>query len=159
MSRQVIYPGTFDPLTNGHLDIITRATRLFDSVTVGIAASSQKNPLFSLDERIDLTRQATAHLPTVTVKSFNGLLVDFAKQEGISILIRGLRDATDFDYELRLVRMNSHLFDKLESIYLTPDEKYAFISSSLIKEVVRFGGDVRAFLPPVVFTALSRRTR
>lgn len=157
MSRTAIYPGTFDPLTNGHLDIVTRAAHMFERVILAIAASPSKHPLFTLDERVAMARDVTAHLPNVEVQGFSELMAHFAQRQQADILVRGLRAVSDFEYELQLANMNRHLMPSLESVFLMPAEAWSFISSSLVKEVARHGGDVDAFLPPPVAQALLAR--
>jgi pantetheine-phosphate adenylyltransferase len=153
----VIYPGTFDPLTNGHLDIIERATRMFDHVVVGVAASPSKNTMFSLEERVELAKQSTQNLSNVSVKGFSGLLVNFAEQEQANILIRGLRTTVDFEYEFGLTTMYRRLKPNLESVFLTPAEEYAFLSSTIIREVAIHGGEVEQFVPNVVYMAIQNK--
>jgi len=150
-----LYPGTFDPITNGHIDLIKRATKLFDSVVVAIAASSKKNPKFSLEERVELAEKVLTDCPNVTVKSFDILLIDFARQQDATVLIRGLRAVSDFEYEFQLASMNRNLAPDLESVFLMPADEYSFISSSLVKEVAALGGDVSKFVHPIVFKALN----
>ncbi|MCL6408881.1 pantetheine-phosphate adenylyltransferase, partial [Dickeya dadantii] len=150
MTTKAIYPGTFDPLTNGHLDLLTRAARLFDHVVLAIAASPSKNTLFTLDERVALANDATQHLSNVEVIGFSDLMVHFAQQQKANILVRGLRAVADFEYELQLAKMNHHLMPTLESVFLMPSEEWSFISSSLVKEVARHGGDVTHFLPDAI---------
>ena len=157
MSRTAIYPGTFDPLTNGHLDIVTRAAHMFERVILAIAASPSKHPLFTLEERVAMARDVTAHLPNVEVQGFSELMAHFAQRQQADILVRGLRAVSDFEYELQLANMNRHLMPSLESVFLMPAEAWSFISSSLVKEVARHGGDVDAFLPPPVALALIAR--
>lgn len=152
--KTAIYPGTFDPITNGHIDLVQRAAKLFDSVIVAIAASSKKNPKFSLDERIELAQKVLVDCPNVTVKGFNVLLIDFAHQQNASVLIRGLRAVSDFEYEFQLASMNRSLAPDLESVFLMPADEYSFISSSLVKEVAALGGDVSKFVHPIVYKAL-----
>lgn len=154
MSTKAIYPGTFDPMTNGHLDIVTRAALMFDQIVLAIAASPGKKPMFSLEERVSLAEQVVAPLPNVTVVGFGDLMANFARDQQANVLVRGLRAVSDFEYEMQLAHMNRHLFPELESVFLMPSEKYSFISSSLVKEVARHQGDVSAFLPPPVYTAL-----
>ncbi len=151
---KAIYPGTFDPMTNGHLDIVTRAALMFDRLVLAIAASPGKKPMFSLDERVALAEQVVAHLPNVKVVGFSDLMANFARDQQANVLIRGLRAVSDFEYEMQLANMNRHLLPTLESVFLMPSEKYSFISSSLVKEVARHGGDVSAFLPEPVLKAL-----
>lgn len=154
---KAIYPGTFDPLTNGHLDIIHRSLRMFDHLIIAIARSPSKNTLFSLEERVELANEVTAHLPNVEVIGFSELMAHFAQEQKANVLIRGLRAVSDFEYELQLAHMNRHLMAELESIFLMPSEKWSFISSSLVKEVARHGGDVNEFLPPAVAKALTQK--
>ncbi|HBV38240.1 MAG TPA: pantetheine-phosphate adenylyltransferase [Erwinia sp.] len=154
MSTKAIYPGTFDPMTNGHLDIVTRAASMFDHIILAIAASPSKKPMFSLDERVALAQQVVAHLPNVEVVGFSDLMANFARDRQANVLVRGLRAVSDFEYEMQLAQMNRHLLAELESVFLMPSEKYSFISSTLVKEVARHHGDVRAFLPSSVHSAL-----
>lgn len=154
---RVIYPGTFDPITNGHIDLVKRAAAMFDEIVVGIASSPSKQPLFTLDERVTLAKSALSHINGVSVVGFSGLLVDFAKQYHAHILIRGLRAVSDFEYEFQLANMNRRLMPELESVFLTPSEENSFISSSLIKEVTLHGGDTSAFLSANVYDALKRK--
>lgn len=157
MTNKVIYPGTFDPITNGHTDLIDRAARLFDEVVVGVANSPSKRPLFDLAERVQLARQVTAHLPNVKVVGFSGLLVDFAREQQANVLIRGLRAVSDFEYEFQLANMNRHLMPELESVFLTPSAENSFISSTLVKEVALHGGDIRQFVAPLVAQAIAAK--
>lgn len=157
MSTKAIYPGTFDPMTNGHLDIVTRAALMFDHIVLAVAASPSKKPLFSLDERVALASEVTAHLPNVEVVGFSDLMANFARAQQANVLVRGLRAVSDFEYELQLAHMNRHLLPTLESVFLMPSEAYSFISSSLMKEVARHGGEVKAFLPEPVYLALQAK--
>lgn len=152
---RVIYPGTFDPITNGHLDLVERAASMFDEVIVGIAASPSKKPLFSLEERVALAEDIIQHLKNVKVVGFSGLLVDFAKQYDANILVRGLRAVSDFEYEFQLANMNRRLMPELESVFLTPSEENSFISSTLVKEVALHGGDTSGFVAASVLAALK----
>ncbi|EKO3566545.1 pantetheine-phosphate adenylyltransferase [Vibrio metschnikovii] len=152
---RVIYPGTFDPITNGHLDIVERAATMFDEVIIAVAASPSKNTMFTLDERVAFTQAVTQHLPNVTSKGFSGLMVDFARAEQANVLIRGLRTTVDFEYEFGLTNMYRRLMPGLESVFLTPSEQYAFISSTIVREVAIHGGNVDEFVPAVVANALS----
>lgn len=154
MSRKAIYPGTFDPVTLGHIDLVSRAALMFDQLVVAIAASPHKKTLFTLEERVDLARQAVAHLPNVTVTGFSDLMANFAIEQQANVLVRGLRAVSDFEYEMQLARMNRHLLPTLESVFLMPSEEFSFISSTLVKEVARHKGDVSAFLPEHVYQAL-----
>jgi pantetheine-phosphate adenylyltransferase len=154
MHRKAIYPGTFDPVTNGHADLIERAANLFANVIVGIAANPSKKPLFDLEERVELVKQITKHLPNVSVVGFTGLLVDFAAKNQATVLIRGLRAVSDFEYEFQLANMNRRLNPDLESVFLTPEEKNSFISSTLVKEVALHRGRVSDFCHPFVEQAI-----
>lgn len=157
MSTKAIYPGTFDPITNGHIDIVTRAATMFTDVVLAIAASPSKKPMFNLEERVALAQSATAHLPNVTVVGFSDLMANFARTQQANILIRGLRAVADFEYEMQLAHMNRHLMPELESVFLMPSKEWSFISSSLVKEVARHQGDVAHFLPPNVHQALLEK--
>ncbi len=159
MSTRAIYPGTFDPVTNGHLDIVTRAAAMFDTVVLAIAASPSKNTLFTLNERVALAEVAVATLPNVEVVGFSDLMANFAHSTQANILIRGLRTAADFEYEMQLASMNRHLMSDLESVFLMPTKEWSFISSTLVKEVARHHGDVSHFLPEHVHQALLQRLK
>lgn len=154
MTKKVIYPGTFDPITNGHLDIIERAAKMFDEVIIGVAASPSKKTMFSLPERVKLIEQATSHIKNTSVSGFSGLLVDFAKKQDANILIRGLRTTVDFEYEFGLTSMYRKLLPGIESVFLTPSEEYAFLSSTIVREVAIHGGDISGFVPRTVNTAI-----
>lgn len=158
MKKKVIYPGTFDPITNGHLDLIERATKMFDEIIIAVAASPSKNTLFTLEERVDLVADVTADMPNVTVKGFSGLMVDFAEQEQANILIRGLRTTVDFEYEFGLTNMYRRLLPGLESVFLTPSEEYAFLSSTIVREVAIHGGDISQFVPQKVAYEIKLKT-
>ncbi|MBX3726730.1 MAG: pantetheine-phosphate adenylyltransferase [Xanthomonadales bacterium] len=155
--RIAVYPGTFDPLTNGHIDLVERAAPLFDRLVVSVAENPVKGPSFSLDERIDLARQALAGIAGVEVVGYRVLLADFVRDLGAGVILRGLRAVSDFEYEFQLASMNRHLIPEAETLFLTPAEQWSFISSSLVREVARFGGDVSGFVHPVVWAALQRR--
>ncbi len=157
MHKRAIYPGTFDPVTNGHADLIERAAKLFKHVVIGIALNPSKKPRFSLDERVELLKTVTAHLDNVEVVGFSGLLVDFAKDQQASVLVRGLRAVSDFEYEFQLANMNRRLSPDLESVFLTPAEENSFISSTLVKEVAHHGGDVSQFVHIDVANALIKK--
>ncbi|MGS0674127.1 pantetheine-phosphate adenylyltransferase [Shewanella sp. 30m-9] len=159
MHKRAIYPGTFDPVTNGHADLIERAANLFEHVIIGIAANPSKQPRFTLAERVDLLKIVTAHLDNVEVVGFSGLLVDFAKEQNASVLVRGLRAVSDFEYEFQLANMNRRLSPDLESVFLTPSEENSFISSSLVKEVALHGGDVSQFVHAEVANALTVKAK
>ncbi|MED5526126.1 pantetheine-phosphate adenylyltransferase [Gallaecimonas pentaromativorans] len=159
MTVRVIYPGTFDPITNGHTDLVERASRLFSQVIVGVAANPSKKPMFSLDERVALAKQVVSHLSNVSVVGFSGLLIDFASKNQATVLIRGLRAVSDFEYEFQLANMNRRLKPDLESVFLTPAEENSFISSTLVKEVALHGGDVSQFVHPDVAKALLEKVQ
>lgn len=154
---RVIYPGTFDPVTNGHLDIIQRAAVMFDEIIIGVAASPSKKTLFTLDERVELLEKSTAHLANVSVAGFSGLLVDFAASNHANILIRGLRTTVDFEYEFSLTSMYRKLLPGLESVFLTPSEEFAFLSSTIVREVAIHGGDISDFVPEIVSKAIKSK--
>lgn len=155
--RTVIYPGSFDPLTNGHLDIVHRAAKLFDQVTVAVAKSEAKNPLFSLSERLDLVRHSINGLKNVSVDAFDGLLVDYVERSGGHAVIRGLRAVSDFEFEFQLALMNRKLNERVETIFMMPKDTYTFLSSRIVKEIARLGGDVSAFVPEQVVAALRKK--
>ena len=155
--RTAIYPGSFDPLTNGHLDIVQRAARLFDSVIVALANNDEKKPLFTLKERLALVNEAVREFPNVRVDSFDGLLVDYVVQSGGSAVIRGLRAISDFEFEFQLALMNRKLNERVETIFMMPKETYTFLSSRIIKEIARLGGDVKAFVPAHIEAALKKK--
>ncbi|WP_166257151.1 pantetheine-phosphate adenylyltransferase [Marinobacter salicampi] len=154
---KVIYPGTFDPVTNGHTDLIERAGKLFNEVVVAVAHSPKKQPLLSLEERVRLVQKATTHLPNVSVTGFNNLLAEFVVQQGASVILRGLRAVSDFEYEFQLADMNRHLAPDVESVFLTPANHLSYISSTLIREIASLGGNVDEFVDPEVAQALKRR--
>ena len=154
---RVVYPGTFDPMTNGHLDLVERAANLFDEVVVAIAASEKKKPLFDLEQRIALAQEVVAHLPNVEVKGFSKLLVHFCEEEKANVLLRGLRAVSDFEYEFQLANMNRALAPTIETAFLTPSEHLSFISSSLVREISGLNGDVSPFVPAPVLAALKEK--
>lgn len=154
MNISAIYPGTFDPITNGHIDLIVRAARIFDRVVVAVAESRNKIPLFSMAERVDLARQTLNGMNNVEVVGFDSLLVDCALQHGTGVILRGLRAVSDFEFEFQLAGMNRYLSPELETMFLTPGEKYAFLSSSVIREISKLGGDVSSFVPDLVRQSL-----
>lgn len=155
MANKAIYPGTFDPITSGHVNIIERASHIFEQVVVAVADNQRKAPAFNLERRVSLAQAATAHLPNVSVSPFAGLLIEFAKAQQAKVIIRGLRAVSDFEYEFQLASMNRRLSPDIESLFLTPSEEYAFVSSSLVREIAAMGGDVAQFVPDVVAKALS----
>lgn len=156
-NNKAVYPGTFDPITNGHIEIIERASALFNHIIVGVAKNSSKNPVFELDERVSLATEALKHLEHVQVIGFSSLLIDFAAVHQANIIIRGLRAVSDFEYEYQLAGMNRKLNPHIESIFLTPSEHYTYLSSTLVREIATFKGDVSAFVPPCVLEALNKR--
>ena len=153
--RHCIYPGTFDPITYGHLDVLSRAAKLFDRVTVAIAENAGKTPLFSAADRLAMVRPNVADFPNVFVTSFNGLLVDFAVAQEATAIIRGLRALSDFEFEFNMALMNRHLEPRIETIFVMPNEQFSYTSSSLVKQVAQFGGDITHFVPPNVGDALT----
>ena len=157
MTVSAMYPGTFDPITLGHEDLVRRACRLFDKVVVAIAANPSKEPMFSLDERVDMARSALADFDAVEVTGYAGLTVDFALQHDLQVIVRGLRAISDFEYEFQLANMNRHLTDEVETAFLTPTETYTYISSSLVREICALGGDISEFVSPQVKAALMER--
>ena len=157
--QRAVYPGTFDPMTMGHVDLVKRASKLFDSVIIAIASSDSKKPMFSLEERIEIGNKIFADDPKVEVVGFSGLLVNFAKDNDANILIRGLRVVADFEYEFQLANMNRAMSPDIESVFLTPKEEYSYISSSLVKEIATTGGDVTRFVDPVTSEALNQKIK
>jgi len=155
--RTVIYPGSFDPLTNGHLDVIQRATKLFDRVIVAVARSDSKNPLFSLEERVQMVEHAIKHLPHVEADAFSGLLIEYVERRGAQAVIRGLRAVSDFEFEFQLALMNRKLNERIETIFMMPKDTYTFLSSRIVKEIASLGGDVSAFVPAHVCAALAAK--
>jgi pantetheine-phosphate adenylyltransferase len=157
MTVSAMYPGTFDPITLGHEDLVRRATRLFDRVVVAIAANPGKEPMFSLDERVALAKTVLAGFDNVEVTGYEGLTVEFARDNGLQVIVRGLRAISDFEYEFQLANMNRHLTDEVETAFLTPTETYTYISSSLVREIASLGGDISEFVSPKVKQALLER--
>lgn len=155
MAVIAVYPGTFDPITNGHCDLVERAARLFDRVVIGIAANPDKRPLFDMQDRITMAETALAGLDNIEITGFSGLLVDFVRQQQANVILRGLRAVSDFEYEMQLASMNRHLANEIETLFLTPSEQSSFISSSLVKEIANHGGDVREFVHPGVARRLA----
>lgn len=156
-ARIAVYPGTFDPITNGHIDLVQRASPLFDRLVVAVADSATKGPALGLDERIALARTALAGIANVEVRGFSVLLAEFVEDIGAGVILRGLRAVSDFEYEFQLASMNRHLIPAAETLFLTPAEQYSFISSSLVREIARLGGDVSGFVHPAVQQALRMR--
>lgn len=151
-----VYPGTFDPITHGHSDLVERASTLFEKVILAIGVNSGKHPLFDIEQRVALAEQVLAHCPNVEVKRFDNLLVDFVREQNGQVILRGLRAVSDFEYEFQLAGMNRHLAPEIETMFLTPSEQYSFISSSLVREIARLGGDIGPFVHPEVEAALKR---
>jgi pantetheine-phosphate adenylyltransferase len=159
MKRTAIYPGSFDPLTNGHLDVIQRAAKLFDHVIVAVAENESKQPLFTLAERVALVKQAVTKLPNVETDSFSTLLVEYVAAQKAQAIVRGLRAVSDFEFEFQLALMNRKLDESIETIFMMPKDTYTFLSSRIVKEIARLGGDVRAFVPPNVQIALKKKLK
>jgi len=155
--KHVVYPGTFDPITNGHIDLVERACRLFDKVTVAIAASTKKNPLFTLEQRVEQVTKVLAHLDNVEICGFDILLADLVKQKQANGVLRGLRAVSDFEYEFQLANMNRALMPDMESLFLTPAEHLSYISSSLVREIASLGGDVSKFVHPIIAEELKQK--
>jgi pantetheine-phosphate adenylyltransferase len=155
--RRAIYPGSFDPVTNGHLDVVERARKLFDEVIVAVAHNDEKQPFFTLEERLDFLRQTVGKIDSVRVAQFEGLLVEFAVNEKASAVIRGLRAVSDFEFEFQMALMNRKLEDAVETIFLMPKEEYTYLSSRLVREIARLGGDVSKFVPSMVAAALKKK--
>jgi len=159
MPASAIYPGTFDPITNGHVDLVTRASRIFERVVVAVAENKNKVPLFCMEERVELARRALAGLGNVEVLGFDTLLVECARACGAGVILRGLRAVSDFEFEFQLAGMNRQLGPELETMFLTPAENYTYISSSIIREIAKLGGDVSSFVPEAVLAALTRKLK
>ena len=159
MKRSAIYPGTFDPITNGHHDLVRRAASIFDRVVVAIAANPNKAPMFALDLRVEMARRVLADVPRVEVMGYNGLTVDFAREQGLSVIVRGLRAISDFEFEFQLANMSRHLSPDIESVFMTPQEQYTFISSTLVREIAVMGGNVSEFVHPLVEAELKKHRR
>ena len=157
MSSRAMYPGTFDPFTNGHNDLVRRASRIFDKVVVAIAANPNKAPLFPLEKRIELVKTVIADVPNVEVMGYTGLTVDFARQHDLNVMMRGLRAVSDFEFEFQLATMSRHLSEQVDTVFLTPTEQFNFISSTLIREIASLGGNVSEFVHPAVAEALRAR--
>ena len=156
MARNAVYPGTFDPITNGHHDLVRRAAGIFDRVVIAIAANPSKAPRFHLDKRVELARAVLVDLPNVEVMGYSGLTVDFARENGLNVIIRGLRAVSDFEFEFQLANMTRHLDQTIETVFMTPQEQFTFISSTLVREIAALGGNVSEFVHPVVADALRR---
>lgn len=157
MATKVLYPGTFDPITNGHVDLVVRASRMFDQVVVAIAAGHHKNPVFTLEQRVELAKQSLSHLKNIEVIGFSGLLVNLFKEQQATAVLRGLRAVSDFEYEFQLANMNRQLDSTFESVFLTPSEHLSFVSSTLVREIARLKGDVTKFVPDAVSAAFAQK--
>ena len=155
--KRALTPGTFDPITSGHLDVIARASQLVDEVVVAVADSQKKGPLFTLEERVELVRQATAHLSNVRVEPFKGLLVDFAKELDATVVVKGLRALSDFEHEFQMTAMNYQLSPQLETLFIMSPPQYMYLSSSIVREISKMGGDIQQFVPPCVYEALKKK--
>jgi pantetheine-phosphate adenylyltransferase len=154
---KVVYPGTFDPFTRGHEDLVRRAAKLFDRVVVGVADSESKRPVFSSAERIAMAREVLVGYPNVEVAGFSGLLMDFVHSVGASVIVRGLRAVSDFEYEFQMAGMNRNLYPEVETLFLTPGEQYLFLSATIVREIARFGGDIGKFVHPLVAERLKAK--
>ena len=159
MNRNAVYPGTFDPITNGHQDLVRRAASIFDRVVVAIAANPHKAPMFALEKRVDLAARVLSDLPNVEVVGYAGLTVDFARKHNLSIVVRGLRAVSDFEFEFQLANMSRHLAREIETVFLTPQEQFTFISSTLVREIAVLGGDVHEFVHPIVAEELRKHRK
>ena len=155
--RKAIYPGSFDPITNGHLDIIKRSANLFDELVIGVLHNSAKNPLFSIDERVNIIKELTKDIPNVTVDSFDGLLVDYAASVDASVVIRGLRAVTDFEYELQIAQTNKVEYPKLETLFMTSSLQYSYLSSTIVREFASYGGDITKFVPESIIPLIQEK--
>ncbi|EHI59517.1 MAG: pantetheine-phosphate adenylyltransferase [Hungatella hathewayi] len=152
-----VYPGSFDPVTLGHLDIIERTARIMDRVIIGVLNNNSKTPLFSVEERVNMLRSVTAHITNVEVQSFDGLLVDFVRKNGANVIVRGLRAITDFEYELQLSQTNRIIAPEIDTLFLTTNLKYSYLSSSIVKEIATYHGDISAFLPPEILEQVEKK--
>ena len=157
--RIAVYPGSFDPLTNGHLDVVHRAARIFDKVVIAVARNDAKQALFTMEERRALVAEAVADIPNVEADLFDGLLVDYVANQGASVIVRGLRAISDFEFEFQLALMNRKLNEQVETVFLMPKDIYSFLSSRMVKEIARLGGDVRSFVPPAFEAALAKKLK
>jgi pantetheine-phosphate adenylyltransferase len=159
MKRGALYPGTFDPITNGHTDLVRRAAAIFERVVVAVAANPNKAPMFSLAERVELSRRVLEDLPNVEVVGYTGLTVEFARHHGLGVVVRGLRAVSDFEFEFQLANMSRHLTREVETVFMTPQEQFTFISSTLVREIAVLGGDVHEFVNPIVADELRKHRR
>jgi len=156
-ARVAVYPGSFDPITNGHVDIIERGVRLFDRVVVAILRNIEKSPLFSVDERVEIARRVFSRVPTVEIDTFDGLLVEYARRRGATAIVRGLRAISDFEYEMQMALMNRRLYPDVETVFMMPAETYSYVSSRLVKEIFALGGNIAGLVPPLVEARLRER--
>ena len=159
MNKTVICPGSFDPVTLGHLDVITRASKLFDRVIVGVLVNSSKKPIFSIDERIELLKEVTEHLNNVEIVGFNGLLAQYCEEHGVDAIVKGLRAVTDFEYEFQMNHINKKINPELETMFLTANEKYTFLSSSVVREVASYGADLTRFVPREIVAEIEEKAK
>ena len=159
LHTKILYPGTFDPITTGHVDLVTRAVKLFDEVVIAVASGQHKKPLFNFEERVNMVETVFADLPQVSVVGFEGLLVDFMREKNATAVLRGLRAMSDFEYEFQLANMNRELDENFEAVFLTPSQNYSFISSTMIREIAKLGGDVNKFVPPCVAEAFAQKLK
>jgi pantetheine-phosphate adenylyltransferase len=159
MKRNAVYPGTFDPITNGHTDLVRRAASIFNRLVVAIAANPNKAPMFPLDKRVELARAVLSDLPNVEVMGYSGLTVEFARRNDLAVVVRGLRAVSDFEFEFQLANMSRHLSREIETVFMTPQEQFTFISSTLVREIAVLGGDVTEFVHPVVAAELRKQSR
>ena len=157
LHTRIVYPGTFDPITNGHIDLVHRAVKLFDEVVIAVALGHHKKPMFDFEERVKLVKTVFEHLPQVSVVGFEGLLVEFMREQNATAVLRGLRAMSDFEYEFQLANMNRELDDNFEAVFLTPSQDYSFISSTMIREVAKLGGDVSKFVPECVLAGFAKK--
>lgn len=155
MLKVAIYPGTFDPMTNGHIDVVKRAAKMFDQVILAVAANPGKGPFFSLDERVELATQVLGDMPNVKVMGFSGLLVKFAKEQGASVIVRGLRAIADFEYEVQLAGLNRQMEPDIETVFIAASQEYSFLSSSIVREIAKLGGELDTFVHPIIVQALD----
>lgn len=154
---KAVYPGTFDPITRGHEDLVRRASRVFDSVIVAVAASTSKQPFFDLEERVDMAKAVLSDFGNVSVVGFSGLLMDFVRERNAQVVLRGLRAVSDFEYEFQMAGMNRNLYPEVETIFLTPSEQYMFISATIVREIAKLGGDVSSFVHPMIATRMAAK--
>ncbi len=159
MKRKAVYPGTFDPITNGHVDLVRRAASIFETLIVAVAANPNKAPMFPVDKRVEMARAVLADVPNAQVVGYSDLTIEFAKNQGCQCIVRGLRAVSDFEFEFQLANMNRHLARDVETVFMTPQEQFTFISSTLVREIAVLGGDVSEFVPPIVAAELRKQRR